>query len=198
MKSHGNWLSTEREPPLGAGFAAHMNSLLLAADIGNSKALYTPGTVYKVLKESGFEEAFGVNMDTLKLICFGGRENQRDAWNNGVRCVLIEISPACDVAQNKRISASLIAGLIIPQNLPTIKKAEYLTKMSPFKVRWALDDFSEQDAILVFCHNYKTTIPHSKKRLWMKPWFRLRELPTTSIRNANTAHAARVGYISVR
>jgi hypothetical protein len=111
----------------------------------------------------------------------------------------VEISPACDVAQGKRVCALLIAGLIVPTALEKQKKkADFLFVSPPFRVRWSVEGFEEQDAILLLCHNYKTSIPHLKTKRWIEPWFRLRDLPITSIRNANTAHAARVGYISIR
>jgi hypothetical protein len=111
---------------------------------------------------------------------------------------VVEISPACDVAQGKRVSALLVAGLIVPVSVVGHrKKADFITATSPFKVHWPADGWVSQSAILLLCHSYKLTIPHKSKRRWLKPWFRLRELPVTAARNANAAHAARVGYVSV-
>jgi hypothetical protein len=44
-------------------------------------------------------------------------------------------------------------------------------------------------------HFFKVSVPASSTTSWLVPWLRLRELPTTSIRNVSAARAARFGYV---
>lgn len=197
---HGKWLSKLPAAPLGAEFSAHMSSFLMAADIGKTKTLYIPGTVYSIANENSFKDAFGEEPSFLINTCCSlspTRERWKD-WTAAVKPVVVEISPACDVAQGKRVNALLVAGLIVPMSVAKdAKKADFITATSPFKIHWRADGWTTQNAILLLCHLYKLTLPSKSRRRWLQPWFRLRELPVSALRNANAAHAARVGYISV-
>ena len=111
----------------------------------------------------------------------------------------MEISPACDVAQNNRVNASLIAGLIVPASFAGNRKNKgaFDATLPILHLRWAAPDFAAQDAALVFCHRYKASIPGAAVPDWIEPWFRLREMPTASLRAAHSGHTARIGYVSV-
>ncbi len=197
---HGSWLSANPAHQIGVGFGAHMNSLLLAADPASALSFYVPGTVYRLKSVKGFKQAFGKRLSLLVDQCCGKKRptGHWKAWRKAVRPVLIEISPVCDVAQAKRVSSLLVAGLLVPAAQISFKKsAENITVFPKFKVRWPVADFPPQEAMLLFCHTFKITLPQDGIAAWLEPWFRLRDLPTTAIRNANAAHAARVGYVSV-
>lgn len=200
ISGHGTWLSKAPTAKLGAIFSTPMNSFLLAADVGKTKALYTPGTVYSVTNENSFKKAFGEELTSLVKIC-GDSNLSETKWANWVaevKPIVIEISPVCDVAQAKRVNALLVAGLVIPMTVfNDKKKADSITFTPPFRIHWQANGWTPQDAALLLCHTYRLTVPHKSRRSWLKPWFRLRELPVTAVRNANAAHAARVGYISV-
>jgi hypothetical protein len=66
-----------------------------------------------------------------------------------------------------------------------------------FSLRWGKADFPAQDACSVFCSNYRATLPGNALPQWLDPWFRLRDLPTSAIRNWHSAMASRVGYLQV-
>jgi hypothetical protein len=201
LTDHAAWLAEAPEPVPPAAFATRMNSVLLASDLAPGTAPFAPGTVYRLANDAAFMTAFGKDRQSFIDHCFskGPNSPRLAAWRTDVRPILVEISPVCDVAQNKRVGASLVAGLVIPSvqwdciktNVPSI------TDLPPFLVRWPTPDFPEQDARLIVSHFFRVSIPTATPSPWLVPWFRLRELPTTSIRNANAAQFARVGYVSV-
>lgn len=197
---HGKWLSKPPTAPLGKDFSAHMSTFLMATAVGNTKALYIPGTVYSLSNKGFFKKAFGVTLSSLVNICCDldpSKQKWAD-WNAAVKPVVVEISPACDVAQGKRVNATLVAGLVVPTNVVKFaKRADFIVTTCPIKVHWGTDEWVSQNAILLLCHLYKFTVPQSSRSRSLKPWFRLRELPASAIRNSNAAHAARVGYVSV-
>jgi len=219
IASHGKWLSEPPATPLGADFSSLMNGFLMASDLGKTKALYVPGTVYSVADNKAFKKAFGVELSTLMTICYNGKPPKQDEppkeknalkqykdqkkkwekWTASVRPIGVEISPACDVAQGKRICALLVAGLLVPKNVDKDRKrAEFISATPSFRVHWPADEWKPQDVTLLLCHSYRITVPSKSRRQWLIPWFRLRELPSSAIRNANAAHASRVGYVSVK
>lgn len=201
LAAHGTWLSEVPNPAPGPAFSASMNAVLLATDLAPGDGAYGPGTVYRVTDDAAFTEAFGVNLQALADHCCGksAASPQLPAWRAGVRPVLLEISPVCDVAQSKRINATLIAGVVVPVGLRDLMKKNVpsLSDIPPFTLRWPLPDFPKQEVCLMFSHFFKMSVPVNTSSPWLSPWFRLRELPTTSIRNTSSAQAARVGYVSV-
>lgn len=44
----------------------------------------------------------------------------------------------------------------------------------------------------------KITVGHKREPRWIIPWFRLRELPTASLRNWHAMQSARIGYVSLK
>lgn len=196
FEAHRVWLAEAASPPPPVNFASKMNTLLLAADpISGNK--FSPGTVYRILQESSFGDAFGKSTTELKSNA-NGKASALEEWKAAVTPVLLEISPVCDVAQGKRINATLIAGLLVPATyISQLKKAESSTKFGPFLMRWPMSGLPEQDSYLVFMHQYRLCVPCHRLQGWLEQWFRLRELPTTAIRNANAANASRIGYVSV-
>lgn len=201
LAAHGDWLATD--PPRAApnGFAARMNGLLLTAAVSPDTAPLMPGTVYRLRNAREFDSLFGGDLVSLMSVCTSLKPTQgkwqdwlRDAWP-----VLIEISPACDVAQNNRVNTLLIGGLIMPAVLGTHRKSngESFASLPLINLRWSAPDFPEQDAALIFCYRYKVAGPIDALPEWVEPWFRLREMPTAALRAAHASHSARIGYVLV-
>jgi hypothetical protein len=195
LAAHGDWLASAPAGQAGERFAQRMNGLLLTAGVPKKSAPFGPGTVYRVTDGKRVVSAFGRETAALVELCWDRRrtiqnEQQWAEWNASVKPVAIELSPECDVAQNHRVTSLLIGGLIVPA-------AKWTVVPAPIHLRWAADDFPEQDVLLVFCHRFKAALPAKSLPRWLKPWFRLRELPTAAIRNQYSGHAARVGYVSV-
>jgi hypothetical protein len=200
VAAHGIWLSQEPPGAVGAGFPAHMNALLLTAGMNTDAGIYAPGTVFRLTNAAKFEAAFGKTVFDLDTLCCRSKpESQKlQDWMRVGQPVLIELSPACDVAQGYRVSSLLVAGVVVPAAYEQdVKAGGAFDKLPSFKLRWPIQGFAEQDVVLVLCHRFKTTLPAGSPSDWLEPWFRLRELPLASIRNANAAHAARVGFVSV-
>lgn len=201
LAAHGAWLSDPPNPAPATAFSASMNGVLLASDVPPGAAAYAPGTVYRVSDDPAFTAVFGMNLQGLADHCFGRgiTSPQIAGWRTGVRPILLEISPVCDVAQFKRINATLVAGVLVPLAMRDLMKKNVpsLSDLPPFKLRWAVPGFVEQNVCLMVSHFFKMSIPAGTVAPWLTPWFRLREIPTASIRNASAAQAARVGYVSV-
>lgn len=200
VAAHGAWLSQNPPGAVAGGFPAQMNGLLLTAGVSADAGIYAPGTVFRVTNNEKFESAFGQPVSELINICCTKKSpTQRwQDWSRDARPVLIELSPACDVAQSNRVSSLLVAGLVLPATYRSDAKNKDAFGVLPnFRLRWAVDGFAEQDVVLVFYHRFKTALPAGNLPDWLSPWFRLRDLPIASIRNSNAAHAARVGFVSV-
>jgi len=204
LAAHGEWLCQAPDPEPRPEFSAHMNGILVVADLAVTEMRYTPGTVYRVTNHEQFEAHFGCTVASLFAACSEYKETQEDRWREwteAVKPVLIELSPVCDVAQGKRVSSLLLAGLLVPTESNIIrkgmKKADVIIRTPVFRMRWPVDGSDVLDALLLFNHRFRTTLPEDSNPGWFEPWFRLRELPTSAIRNANAASAARVGYVSL-
>jgi hypothetical protein len=195
IKAHGTWLA---EKPTGAppdGFAAQINGLLLAAEVGVGTAPFVPGTVYEFNSTEQFASTFGRGAASLINLCCN-KAAAGDDWKNGVKPVAVELSPVCDVAQNYRANAFLLAGLIVPVGLrKQIKSGPSFVTLPVLKLRSNGLEFPIQECLLVFCHRYKATLSPAAVPDWFQPWFRLRELPSSAIRNQQAAQSARVGYV---
>lgn len=204
LSRHGGWLSNAANLPKTNTIAPSLNSLLLTAGLSRRGLPFVPGTVYRIAKENGFESVFGIKSG--ELINAGYRKLEQDEagwtrkeWKEKATPIVIEISPTCDVHQGTRRNALLVAGLILPTKARSNAKRDGAFEVLPdFALRWGIENFKEQDAFLMFCGRFKATLNPRKEPTWLKPWFRLRELPTASLRNWHSNHAARVGYVSLR
>ena len=198
---HGTWLAEEAPGDVVSVVGPRLNALFLTARAGPGDIPFLPGTVYDVKQGAEFEATFGMDVDGLKLACFsaGVGSPYWNDWTARTRPVLVELSPTCDVANKKRYTAFLLAGLIVPAALEgRIRKGEPWWSLPTFGLRWAMEDFGVQDASLVFCSRFQATLGQGSVPTWMAPWFRLRELPTSALRNWRAASASRIGYVSAR
>lgn len=195
---HGNWLAANPSNKLEPAFAVHMNGLLLTAARPAGDAPFQPSVVYRVKDAAYFKTLFGVEVAAFVALC-GPGDPHKAAWVAAAKPVLIEISPVCDVAQGKRVNASLVAGLIVPAEMANRRKGSgpFDASLPSLYVRWAAPDFDAQEAALVFNHLYKVTIPVTAASDAIEPWFRIRETPTASLRAAQSGHASRIGFVKV-
>ena len=201
LGAHGAWLAEEAPGDVLPAVSPRLNALFLTARVGPEDVPLLPGTVYAVKQPDEFGATFGKDVNGLKLACFSGNvQNPHwSDWRTQTRPVLVELSPTCDVANNKRYTAILLAGLVVPTTLGAqIHKGEPCLSLPTFGVRWPMDDFAVQDASLVFCSRFQATVSQDSVPTWMAPWFRLRELPTSALRNWRAASASRIGYVSAR
>jgi hypothetical protein len=217
LSAHGSWLSEEPVGAAGPGFAAHMNGLLLTAAVSGGATPYIPGTVYEATNLRRFCQAFGVKPSALINSFHADHSPPKPPalnnwraplhtnhlpklleWRKSVRLVAVEISPVCDVAQKKRHTNLLIAGVLVPAaKKKEIQRNDPWVSFPASFLRWPLTEFPAQDVILVVCHRFKASMVSNVAPSWLQQRFRLREMPTASIRNQQSSYAARVGYVSV-
>jgi hypothetical protein len=200
VADHGNWLSQSPPGVVSADFPVQMNGFLLTSDIRPDAGLYVPGTVYSIKDPAKFPTAFGKEVDELLAMWISQASPKWADWKRDAKPVLIELSPICDLAQGHRVNSLLVGGVVVPASyLGTVKKSgdAFGEITAKFHLRWPLGGFAAGDVVLGYCHRFKTTLPAGQLADWLEPWFRLRDLPLAAIRNANAAHGARVGYVSL-
>lgn len=213
LSSHGGWLSERVGNEVEDILAPQLNSFLLTMATPMTTSTFLPGTVYGGIDDENFKRLFGVKVGDLAHQTFAKRHHAKDVlpesqkiidtedckkWRKNAKPILIEVSPACDVAQGMRRSALLIAGLILPSEMRVnVKRADAFQELPTFSLRWEMNGFQKQDVFIVFGSRYKVTLPATDVPEWLIPWFRLRELPTASLRNWHAGHASRVGYTSL-
>lgn len=204
LSHHGEWLCT----PLGGDKYeinnAMVNGFLHTTSINKKSLPFSPGSVYRISKPSGIKhlkKVFGIDLIELINSCLNLHPTgtTKQEWRQNVIPILIEISPPCDVSNNKRCNALLVAGVIAPATRrKDLKKTNGAYKIMPnFHIRWQESGFDFQEAVIVLCSQYKITLPLFPCTNWLSPCFRLRELPTASIRNWFATQTSRIGYVSL-
>lgn len=151
LSTHGTWLAAQAQNAPMDGFFARMNGLLLTAVASPASAPFIPGTVYRLKEAEKFNDAFGRDLPSLLASCTSLKQTQEKwpDWLREARPILVEISPACDFAQNNRVNSLLIAGLILPASLATHRKGgDSFSGLPVLHLRWAAPDFPAQDAAL--------------------------------------------------
>ncbi len=200
LSIHGSWLGDSNGLPNPAPFASKFNALMLTSAVSNGPRPFVPGTVYSTNNPSMFETSFGLSANELFDALFqkATKGLTLEEFKSQAVHVAVEISPACDFHQGHRRQALLVAGLLVPiAGRANAKQADALLTLPNFKFRWPEEGKTEEDVFLIFCCRFKLTITHAVQPQWLAPWFRLRELPTASLRNWHAGHAARVGYVSL-
>jgi hypothetical protein len=200
LAPHGKWLSDQTGLPKSAGIAPGINGFLLSAESGDGSIPFRPGAVYRLARAAKFKSLFGVSPEALLPSCYSGKQAKFEQWKAAYvpAPVLVEISPVCDVHQGKRLNAILLGGLVFPSGArDNLKRSDSIEVLPSFSLRWAGGGFASQPAFLVCFSRLKTTLPCSREPNWLLPWFRIRELPTASLRNWHSSHAARVGFVSL-
>jgi hypothetical protein len=198
VAAHGDWLSQTPPGVVSANFPAQMNGFLLTSDIRPEAGIYVPGTVYWIKDSSKFPSAFGKEVDDLLAMWTPQASTKWADWKRDAMPVLIELSPICDLAQGNRVNSLLVGGVVAPASYSVKKGGDAFGEIAAkFHLRWPLGGFAAGDVVLGYCHRFKTTLPAGQLADWLEAWFRLRDLPLAAIRNANAAHSARVGYVSL-
>jgi hypothetical protein len=212
MERHDAWLG--QSLPRSASHQGDINGMLL---IGNVPAgcSFSPGTIYEVTDAGLFETAFGAKTKALVSDCFDRQKDDEDEthckrWKTKAKAIVVELSPDCDVQQGNRKTSYLIAGVMVSsEEGEYCRRADAWIKLPSIKVEedaaQAEDDSCESGAKIdgrcvhfVFCARYKAALKtKGGEPVWLKPLFRLRDLPTASLRNWAAAQASRVGYISL-
>ena len=202
LSNHGAWLCEQEGLPKTAPFAAQLNGILITAAKSSGGPPFVPGMVYRLGDLSKFKDTFGVPFGHLTWNCYQkvdtGNTWTHDEWKASVIHIFIEISPACDFQQRTRRQALLIAGLMVPAaGRLNAKRGDAYETLPTFELRWPIEGSPKSDVFLTFSCRYKLTMNPTREPEWLIPWFRLRELPTASLRNWHASHAARVGYTSL-
>jgi len=198
LSEHGSWLGEQPDATTIDACASQINGGLLTASTQHNATPFLPGMIYQVSKHEKFKELFGI--DCFEFLTELSCKDKGTAWQEWLKMaepVLVEISPACDIDQGNRLNATLMAGLILPVAARSnAKKNGIAFQVLPnFKLRWPMDEYAAQDSFLMFCSRFKVTLPSTTVPTELRPWFRLRELPTASLRNWHAGHASRVGYV---
>ena len=148
-----------------------LNTMLLTGVSPGDGNPFQPGTMYRVADSPAFEAATGFSIIGMaKEFCQKDllKEQNADklqAWFEACRPVLLEISPSCDFAQQKRPVARLVGGFLVPKGLQNqVKKPpeegySTLRKLSCVKIP-ALDQ--ETDWLPVFSSALLLSWPEKK------------------------------------
>lgn len=203
LATHGAWIADKSKIPSTNLCAPKLNGVFLTSASSLNGRAFPPGAVYRITQPDKFKDAFGEDLKELSRACYAKVEDgsvwTKEEWQTKVVPVLVELSPACDFHQGTRRQALLMAGVIGPiAGRKHARTSDAYQCLPSFSLRWPIEHFPEQDVFLVFCSRYKMTMPPDKHPEWLAPWFRLRELPTASLRNWHSSHASRVGYVSLQ
>lgn len=214
LSLHDSWLRDYRELPKELAHQCEINGMLLIGAVQKGRQ-FTPGTVYKVLDVALFESNFGETTKALIADCFDRMKDDQTKskyhqWKSKAEVVVVELSPECDVQQGHRKTVCLVAGVIVPATEGINgRRADAWIKLPPAMIDIECDE-SQAASIdsgvsalgrcisLVFCARYKAALRASAgEPSWLKPIFRLRELPAASLRNWVAGQASRVGFVSL-
>lgn len=197
---HGAWLGVN---PAGVGFAglpAHTNTLILTSSLPTPLPLFGSGTVFYCPEPAVFGERTGAPFAELAEDCWNKkRAAKKVEFLASAKPVFVELSPECDIAQLNRRSALLVGGVVVPISMgeEVKRNSPSITVLPDLEMRYPMEDLAEGPMILIFSARYKVTLPASAHPDWLRPWFRLRELPTAALRIAYASQAVRVGYTSL-
>lgn len=210
---HGEWLKDKHtlDPAVGVS----LNGLLMTSESSIDGTAYAPGSVYRIQGEELFTRLFGEKLGSLKHDCFNPlppisdedaaekkKSNQaaKEEWKKCVEPVFVELSPVCDVAhKGKRTTATLVAGLVAPASMePYVKRTGAFHVLPIFTLRQAGGTLAANSkVIVVISSKYRTTLPSKTEDGGLVRWFRIRELPTASIRTWLASQIARIGFVSL-
>ena len=198
LEKHGDWL-IQAVNDIDA-LSPSINSMLITAEMPNSLVPFLPGTVYLINENDNFKAVIGADLKELKSSLQKKKAGPAyDSWVNEAKLAAVEISPSCDVDNGARVNATLLVGLILPKShIENVKTADSIEKLPTFSLRKEIGGFAKQDVFFVYSSRNRLTLPATNVPEWLSPWFRLRELPTASIRNWHSGQASRVGYVYLK
>jgi hypothetical protein len=212
LNAHDTWLGTSL--PKTPSHQCEINGMLLIGMVP-ANCTFTPGTVYRVGDSAAFETTFGGSTKALIADCFDRQKDDEaksnyERWKTVATPVVVELSPDCDVHQGHRKTVFLLGGVIVPAVEGGFgRRTDAWMKLPPMMIddeSDTLEQASSESGVqidgrgvnLVFCARYKAALrAKDGEPAWLKPLFRLRDLPTASLRNWAASHASRVGYVSL-
>ena len=211
--THGEWLKNRHT--LNPAVGASLNGLLMTSESNTDGTAYAPGEVYRIQDEALFTHLFDEKIGILKYECFNPlqanseeeaeeKRKRNDAakreWNKCTEPVFVELSPVCDVAhKGKRTTATLVAGLVAPASFEQyVKRTGAFHALPIFTLRQAGGTLAANTEVIVVINSkYRTALPSKTEEGSLARWFRIRELPTASIRTWLASQIARVGFVSL-
>lgn len=113
------------------------------------------------------------------------------------KAAVLEVSPACDYAQNKRVVARFIAGLLIPDEHEAIFSVQAQGRMYLKKIPGVKIDGFDGTWHLILNARYLFGLGNPDSRVRTRPAFRLRGHVLVDIQAWFAAHAARPGFLTV-
>jgi hypothetical protein len=183
-----------------------LNTMLLTGASHVDGNSFRPGTMYHIADADDFSAATGFSITGIAAkLCQKDLLKEENAarfqaWIEACRPVLLEISPACDFAQQKRPIARLIGGLLVP------KGVEKQIKEHPEEGYSALRDlgFVKIPALdqgtnwhPVFSSAVVLSWPEGVAAPFLTPVARLKEPVLSDLRNWLSSQGARLGYLFV-
>lgn len=184
-----------------------LNTMLLTGASYIGGEAFRPGTIYWMADADGFKGATSFSVEGMAME-FCQKEILKDEnatklreWVSASRPVLLEISPACDFAQQKRPIARLVGGFLVPKGRETqIKKRpeegySTLRDLGGFVKIPALH--KEMNWLLVFSSAVVLSWPEKIAAPFLKPIARLKEPVLSDLRNWLSGQGARLGYLFV-
>lgn len=184
-----------------------LDTMLLVGSPNTVLPAFRPGTIYHITDAAAFEAALGLTIkDMAKEVCLKELFNaesveQLSAWLAACRPVLLEVSPGCDFAQQKRPVARLVGGFLVPKGAHCKK-----LKVRPEEGYGALRQIQHVKIVLldqttdwlpVFCSSIILSWSERKAAAFLTPISRLRETVLVDLRNWLSHQGTRPGYLSM-
>ena len=197
--------STDAKRP-SAGVQVALNTMLMVGGHNDEEVRLRPGTIYHISDEATFESEMGISVRLIaselcqRELLKPERGVDFTTWVSNCRPVLLEVSPSCDFAQQKRPVSRLVAGLLVAadrSNLLKQRKEEgfsSLRVLNRVKMSGVCDETEWTPAFtsaLVLSWPEKDPIP------FLKPVARLKEPVIADFRSWLSHQSARPGYLSV-
>ena len=183
--------------PDGVSAKAALNTIILTslAEVGDM-----PGVVLclESLENSG--DLFSPNIDEKPYRqfvsnFFGHNYNKKnkDEILESCASVLIEVSPGCDYAQNKRKRLRFVVGLLIPIGLDglLLGNAGFIKKIGPIV-------YGEKELYLAIDSLNFHSVPLDQSQKLAKPMFRIRNHVLVDIQAWLGGHLSRPGHLSIK
>jgi hypothetical protein len=146
---------------------------------------------------------FSRNSDYKRFKRDGGHTSDSAAavaeYRNGMiakcRVGLIEVSPVCDFAQDKRPVCRFVAALIVPDTIESVfpKSHAFLFRLGGFRLPGEEGVFH-----LIVNARFALGIKGGDKLIRARPILRLRSAVLSSLQSWLSAHAARPGYLAMQ
>lgn len=197
LGEHAAWLADPVSSEFREKYGPEFNRLLLTTPLPTNAAAIPPGSVLRVTDESAFESVFRCSVADLRSGC---RSDVKAEWATKSVPIVVELSPDCDFAQGKLTASIFVAGVVGPASLMERGKARtdaWHLLSAKFAIDWPAGGASRSAAWLLVGGRHRTTFKASVCPDWCEPWFRLRELPTSALRNWFSAFSSRVGFPAV-